>query len=149
MADMTDKPSLVVQAIVDLLVGDWEKYAATKDDIYYGDQSVYARFPSIGVEPVPQERDLNQTGLQQRILFTVHVMVYHGGIKGIDKIKKSADETAEKVVERLHSDRRLGGLVIHGSVTSNEPGAATRGGQLLSANRITWEGLSNYTMPTS
>lgn len=143
---LTDKNSVVTQAIVDWLRDDWDKYAATLDDIYFGDQARYARFPSISVESGPLVRDLNQTGLQQRISFTMYVLVFHGGLKEAELRKKEVDEVTELVVERLQANRQLDGLIIHGHVTNVEPGFAQRGGQLLTTHRITWEGISNYTM---
>lgn len=146
MPTLTDQIHTVTQALVDLLIADWDKYAATKDDIFYGDQAKYARFPSIAVESAPVERTLNQTGLQQRIGFTMYVLIFHGGLRDAQERRKMADETAEKVVVQLQSDRQLGGLIIHGHVTNLEPGYTSRGGQLLVTHRATWEGISNYTM---
>ena len=145
---LTDANSVVTQALVDLLKGDWDTLGTpSKKDIYYGDQPLYPRFPSLAVESQPQNRNLNQTGLQQRIQFTMSIMALTGGLKGMEERRKSADEFAERVVTRLHTDRTLGGIVIHGHATSVEPGFVTRGGSLLVAHLITWEGISNYTMP--
>ncbi|MHA2047127.1 MAG: hypothetical protein ACW99G_20235 [Candidatus Thorarchaeota archaeon] len=144
---LTDKPSVVNQALVDLLVKDWEGIGCElKSDIYYGDQSRYPRFPSISVEAAPTERVLNQTGLQQRILFTSSIMAYYGPIVNAEERWKESDELAERVIAQLHTDRRLGGLIIHGHPTNSEPGFVNRGG-LLTVHRITWEGISNFTMP--
>ena len=79
----------------------------------------------------------------------MYVMVYHGGLRDTQDRRKRTDEVTEAVVEQLHSDRRLDGLLIHSNVSGNEPGFARRGGALLVANRVTWEGISNYTMPRS
>lgn len=147
MPELTDKVSDVTDALIDLLKGNWEKYADTKDDIYYGEQSKFPRYPAITVESAPQNRELQQTGLQQRISYTFYITVYHGLIKSVEGNKRGADLASEAIVDQLHSNRKLNGLVIHGSVTSNEPGFATRGGALVAANRITWTGISNYTMP--
>lgn len=146
---LTDKNSLVTQALVDLLKTKWEYIGCqTRDAIYYGDQARYPSFPSLAVEAAPQDRQLNQTGLQQRIGFTMFIMVYHGLLKGAEERKKDTDEIAERVVETLHDDRQLDGLVIHGHVTGVEPGFINRGG-LLMVHRITWEGISNHVIPRS
>ncbi len=145
---LTDANSVVTQALVDLLVGDWDTLGVpSKKDIYYGDQPLYPRFPSLAVESQPQNRELNQTGLQQRISFTMAIMALTGGLKGMEARRKSGDLFAERVVTRLHTDRTLGGIVIHGHAASVEPGFVTRGGSLLVTHLITWEGISNFTMP--
>ncbi len=145
---LTDANSVVVQALVELLEGDWATIGTdSKKDIYYGDQPLYPRFPSLAVEPSPQTRELNQTGLQQRIRFSMGIMAFSGGLKGMEKRKKEADELAQRVVTRLHTDRTLGGLVIHGHATGVQPGFAQRGGALLVVHLITWDGISNFTMP--
>ncbi len=145
---LTDANSVVTQALVDLLVGDWDTLGVpSKKDIYYGDQPMYPRFPSLAVESNPLERELNQTGLQQRIFFTMSILAFHGGLKTASERRKDNDEFSERVVSRLHTDRTLGGIVIHGHATSVEPGFVQRGGSLLVTHLITWEGISNFTMP--
>jgi hypothetical protein len=145
---LTDRNSVVTQAIVDLLKNNWEVIGCPgPDDIYYGDQSRYPRTPSIAVEPTTQPRELNQTGLQQRIQFSIYIFVYHGPVKRTEVRKKEIDEIAERTVGVLHTDRRLNGLVIHGHPTSVEPGFVSRGGTLQEVHRILWEGISNHTMP--
>ena len=145
---LTDANSVVTQALVDLLIGDWSTIGVpTKKDIYYGDQTLYPRFPSLAVESSPQERELYQTGLQQRISFTMSILAFHGGLKGVSERRKDTDEFAERVLTRLHTDRTLGGLIINGTATSVEPGFVARGGSLLVTHLITWEGISNFTMP--
>jgi hypothetical protein len=146
---LTDKLAVVGQAIKDLLVDDWDGIGvATKADIYYGDQNRYPRTPAISVEMAPQDRELNQTGLQQRIYLRAYIMAIHSPIAEAEKRWKETDEFADKVVAQLHSDRTLGGIVIHSNVTGVEPGAIRRGG-MLAVHRISWEALSNYTMPKS
>src|SRR3990172_8212185 len=108
MADLTDRNSVVTRALVDLLVGDWDGIGvATKEDVYYGDQDRYPRFPAISVESGSQSRELNQTGLQQRIGFTMFCLVYHGPIASISRNREETDAIAEGVVTRLQTDRRL------------------------------------------
>ena len=145
---LTQKNSEVAQALVDLLQDDWQTIGTEKkSDIYYGDQLLYPRFPSVAVEASPQEREIQQTGLQQRIRFTMGIIVVSGGLKGMSERRKDADELAERVVDQIHTDRTLGAIVINGIITSIEPGFITRGGALLVTHLVTWEGLSNFTMP--
>ncbi len=145
---LTDKNSIVAQALVDLLKGDWSGIGVPeKRDIYYGDQLLYPRFPSVAVEASPQEREIQQTGLQQRIRFSMAILVVHGGLKGLSERRKDTDELAERVVDRIHTDRTLDAIVINGNISTVEPGFVSRGGSLLVTHLVTWTGLSNFTMP--
>ena len=145
---LTEKNSEVAQALVDLLQADWDTIGVpNKDDIYYGDQQLYPRFPSVAVESAPQDREIQQTGLQQRIRFHMAIICVTGGLKDMAKRRKDADELAERVVDQIHTDRTLGAIVINGNITNIEPGFITRGGALLVTHLVTWEGLSNFTMP--
>lgn len=145
---LTDKNSEVAQALVDLLRNHWEEIPVSgPDDIYYGDQAQYPRYPSIAVDPAAQDRELNQTGLQERIMFEMYILVVHGPVKGMEDRQFEVDSVTERCVGILHTDRRLGGRVIHGSVSTVEPGFAVRGGALQIVHRITWNGISNAYMP--
>ena len=145
---LTDYNSVVAQALVDLLKDNWSGIGVLeKRDVYYGDQLLYPRFPSVAVEASPQERELQQTGLQQRIRFSMAILAVHGGLKGLSERRKDTDEFAERVVDQIHTDRTLGAIVINGNISSIEPGFVSRGGSLLVTHLIAWTGLSNFTMP--
>lgn len=147
---LTDDQGVVAQALVDLVRKDWSNIGfPTKDDIYYGDQERYPRFPSLAVEPAPTERQLYQTGLQEKIDFTMYLLLFHGPIATTSDRRKETDTLAQSVVDQLHTDRKLGGLVVHGHPTNVEPGFFARGGAMLVAHRITWTGTSRHLMPAS
>lgn len=147
MVTLTDKSAVVGQALKELLIADWDGIGvATKSDVYYGDQSKYPRTPAVSVEMAPQDRQLNQTGLQQRIVLRAYIMAIHSPLAAAEKRWEETDEFADRIVTQLHTNRTLGGLVINGYVTGIEPGALRRGG-MLAVHRISWEALSNYTMP--
>ena len=139
---LTKDPSVVIQALVDLLRTNWETIETPSEtDIYYGDQNRYPRFPSLSVVNIGTDRPLYQTGLQMQVEFQAYVLVYHAIIGSESDLKKKCDERSEIVVGVIESDRKLGGLVVHGHVTRMEPGVASRG-DLLTATRLTWEGQS-------
>ena len=152
MPTLTDSLPLVTQALVDLLISKWMDIGlASQDDVYYGDQFKYPRFAAIAVEAAPVDRDLQQTGLQQRITFTHYFLIYHGSIRDLEGNRKEADQLTHRTITVLNQPevRQLDGLIIHGHVDTVEPGYANRGGALLVTDRLTWTGLSNYTMPRS
>lgn len=140
---LSDKISVITQAYVDLLRSKWEELGlAGPEDVYYGDQARYPRTPSIAVFNSSLERQLSQTGMQARVSVSTWIMIFHMPLKDASAAQKETDEYAEKVEQILHSDRKLGGLLIHSHVARNEPGAAERGGTLLRATRLSVSGLS-------
>lgn len=143
---LTDKLSVVTQYIVDLLRENWYGVTATDKDIYYGDEPKYPRYPSVAVEAGPHLSPLTQTGLQMQHEFTIYILIIHAPITDQQTAKKDTDQRAEAVRDILHTDRRLGGLVIHGHVGEIEPGFVTRGGEKLVASRLTWTGISKSTI---
>jgi hypothetical protein len=139
---LTSKISEVNQALVDLLKESWNEIGANgPDDIYYGDQAKYPRFPSFAIEVGDRANTLYQTGLQTEVEFRAFIMIFHAPIANISSTKKERDELSESVEDIVHTDRRLGGLVVHGHITRIEPGIADRGG-LMHTTRLTWEGQS-------
>lgn len=144
---LTDRTSVVTQALVDLIRKNFHVMGmSSEDDVYYGDQSRYPKFPSVAVEPGPQEREMKATGLQQRVSFDVSIYVYHGPIASQSSNSKATDVLAETLIDIVHSDRQLGGYLIHSHITAIEPGAARRGGALLEVHRLQWSGLSQAIM---
>jgi hypothetical protein len=135
----TDKQSILVQAIVDKMLSN--SAALGIQDVFYGDQDILPRTPVITVQAGPVQKDLVQTGFTTMNTAHVFLTIYHGKIQDVQKNAKSADQLTEAVIDLLHLDKQLGGLVITGYVTTNEPGLADRGG-MLKANRITWQGIS-------
>jgi len=130
--------SIITQAIVDLLAGD-STLGLSK--VYYGDQAGIPQVPSATVEAGTAERSYNQTGLQTNRTVPVIIVIYHGKVADVQSIKKSLDQYAQAVENKLHEDSTLGGLVISGIVTSIEPGIAAVGKSQYLAHRLTWEGL--------
>lgn len=144
---LTDRTSVVTQALVDLIRTKYHQMGmSSEDDVYYGDQSRYPRFPSVAVEPGPQERTLKATGLQQRVSFDLSIFVYHGPLVSQSYNAKQTDALAETLIDIVHSDRQLGGYLIHSHITAIEPGAVRRGGALLVVHRLTWSGMSQANM---
>ncbi len=134
MSDM----SVITQAIVDLLKGD---ETLGLKEVYYGDQGGIPLTPSATVELGNKTREYNQTGLQTNVVPQIQVVIYHGLLVDVQKIKKELDQFVQAVEDLLHVDNTLGGLVISGIVTSVEPGVAVVGKAQFYAHRMTWEAM--------
>jgi hypothetical protein len=136
----TDSVEVITQYIVDLLEAN--KVALGLTDVWYGDQQLVPRTPSCAVEAGPKNRALAAMPRVTQNSFIVYVLVYVAKIQDVQSTHKTAIQMAEAIEEVLHGDPTMGDNVIHGYCTSIEPGYAVRGGTLMRASRITWEGLT-------
>ena len=134
MSDM----SVITQAIVDLLKGD---STLGLKEVYYGDQGGIPLTPSATVELGNKTRAYNAIGIQTNVVPEIHIVIYHGLVADVQKIKKDLDQFVQLVENKLHVDNTLGGLVISGIVTSVEPGVAVVGKTQFYAHRMTWEAI--------
>lgn len=132
----------VTQALVDLLRDTWEDLQLEgPDDVFYGDQDKLPHHPAITVEGTNVQRPLTGTGMITTETYTIYIMVYHSSIKVGAVTKKELDEYKDLVVTKIHSQKKVGG-VIHGHVTQEESGTADRAGTLMRAYRLRWEGMA-------
>ena len=125
----------VTQAVVDLLLANpqlgWK-------EVLYGDIDRVPKTPMITVESGPVESDWPPNpGFWTQHNFLIYVMCYFCKVVEQAQLKKEADSFAERVRDIIHLNKTLNGIVIHGNVTSFEPGIARRGGAKLRANRLT------------
>lgn len=141
--------SEVTQALVDLLRDNWVTLELeTEEDVYYGDQPKLAHHPSITVEGTVVERPLTNTGMVVTKEFNVFIMIYHSALNNISVKRKEVDEYYEGVVDLIHTDKKLGGLVVHGHVIRDEVGAADRGGTLMRTIRLTYQAINRESIWT-
>lgn len=139
----TDKPSQVVQYMVDYLRDNWENINLNSpDDVYYGDQFRYPRWPSIAVQTANMRRSLNAVGSHTNNDFQLYILIFHGPLQNEQITERESMEYAETVMDLLHADRSLGGQMVHSYITVAEPGVAERGGAAVRTTRLTWEGLT-------
>ena len=132
----------VTQAVVDTLRDKWQHLQLeSPDDVYYGDQAMLAHHPSITVEGTNVDRPLTGTGMITTETYTIFIMIYHSSIKVSTITKKEIDEYKDLVVNVLHSDKKIGG-VIHGHVSQEESGVAEKAGTLLRGYRLRWDGTA-------
>lgn len=139
MTANTDSLEEIVTHIVDFLENKTE---LGLQDVYYGDQTVIPRTPCLAVEGVEKVRELKGIPFQTENTFQVSLLLYHAKVQSNEMTRKQCDAHAHEVEAALHEDVTFEGLVIWGFVRRIESGYATRGGNLMYASRLTWEGLT-------
>lgn len=140
--DLSDNPAEVAQYIMSLVQGS---PLIPADNVMYGDQQLIPRTPFACVETGPMISELAGAPYMMQNDITVYLMVYHVNLKdpdGEQMTRKECDQMAYDLRTLLHTDKTMGGLVIHGHVTRMDPGYAQRQNKLLKMTRITWSGLS-------
>lgn len=147
---LTRKNTVVAQQIVDHLRQQWSFLGLPQEqNVYYGDEDKYPSTPAIAVEPGPRRSPVANTGLFQTHEFTIFILTFLSRISGnLPQTRKLSDELAEKIEVAMNANLTLDGAVIHGHVVNVEPGVATRG-ELMFANRLTWEGISRTQVGSS
>lgn len=141
---MTKYPSVVWQALVDLLRTKWIDIPLNQpDDVYLGEQSRYPRTPAVAVVMTTTNRVLTQTGMQATISFNGYALVIHAPIQNVSFTNLEVAKQTENIVDILDGDKSLGGLLVHSFVVSSEIGVlGTGGGELMITTRLTWAGFS-------
>lgn len=137
----TDKPTLVTQAIVDLLTTN--KVSLGLKAIHYGDTRLVPAYPVALVESGPKAKPLDGSATRRfRVTLSTIITVLHGKVQDVDTTKKATEEFAEAIEAKIEEDFTLGGLVIFGHVSAIDPGIAAREGVMVRASRLTWEAIS-------
>lgn len=146
---MTDKLSVVTQAVVDKL----KAYQAptnlfSNNNVYFGDEQLIPRVPSAVVNPDPgYTAELTGTGMQKRNTFSLQIILYHAKLGEGNIRRKEVVELAEGVMDYLHEDRQFGGMLYHSFVNSIEPGyQQLMDRTFMVATKIGWEGYSKTHM---
>lgn len=117
------------------------------EGVFYGDQQKIGRTPCICVEPGRQVDELRGAPMIFKHTFNIYILLYLARVQDNQTSRMEIDRLVEKVVAVLDSDRTLGqspkNLVTQSWVISREPGYALRGGTLMNAVRIHWNGFSH------
>lgn len=113
-------------------------------DIYWPDQQKIPRTPCVCIDSGDYQRTLTGIGGKGRTdnTFVVVLMCYLCKVQDIQLTEQSVEDFAEGIMDALHADVTLGGVVTHGFVTRIEPGYASRANTLYRTARVTWEGLT-------
>lgn len=136
---LTDKSTPVTQKMHDIL--EARKVPLGLADVYYGDQDQIPTFPAACVFSGPRTRRVTETG-KPEVVISVTIIIYFGRIQSSELNIKRTEEISEAVEDELHKNRSMDGLVVHGYVTSVDPGVALKNDVMIKATRITWEARS-------
>ena len=117
---------------------------------YFGDQEKLPTTPVVCVEPGIKRNLLRQAAGARMldIVFELTLLVYHSFITSPQENRRGADALAEAVEAVVHSDRTLGGLVIHGYCPEIQSGYTTKSGSLVRANKILYQATSQHLLPS-
>lgn len=136
----TAKSSEIVQAIVDLFNVSATKKAIGLKQIYYGEQSLIPEVPTLTVEAGDKRRELRSTGMDTLVEIPVYLVIFHSRLADYQDVLVEADTLTEAIEDELHkaANITLGGLIIHGFVSSVEPGYSSRGATVFVSHRLTF-----------
>lgn len=142
----TDNPAEVTEYIIQLLQEDnGATTSVPEGNVWYGDQELIPRTPFVCVETGPMRSELAGVSVMLQNDMTIYLMVYHTNLRdpeGEQMTRRECDQMSYDIRTLLHSDKQMGGLVIHGHVTAMDPGYARRQNSLMKTTRITWSGLT-------
>lgn len=119
-------------------------------DVFYGDQDRLPSTPVVCVEPGIKRNLLRQAagGRMLDIVFELTLLSYHSFIQSPQENRRGADALAEAVEAVVHSDRQLGGRVIHGYCVDVQSGYVNKSGSLVRSNKISYQATSQFLLPS-
>lgn len=149
MATPAQFPSEVAQRIFALLQDNQATLLTADGQLLYGDQSKIGSTPTVCVEAGPTARTLGGVPNRTENNFTCYIIVYWAKVDSNQVTKLASEQCAESIARYLDQNLILqrssdGGIVIHGFVSSIEPGYSfkNQGNTLMHSVRLTWTGKS-------
>lgn len=116
-------------------------------DVFYGEQTKYPRTPAVALESDTKRREINGAPRRTENDLNAFIIIYHSPVSDVQKTRRDVDLLAEAIENLVHSDSRLGGLVIHSLVDQMQSGYATRGGTQYRSCRLSVSGKSQSQLP--
>ena len=148
--------AVIAQLLVDKISGHAASFVIpfTSADVYYGDQNIIPRTPTVCVEPDNKQRRLAGVPNMTENDFTIFILVYINKVQELQVSRKQADNLAYDIEQYIHQDLELknGGStpnLIHGYVISSESGFVFKQGTLYRSARLTYHGLSKTSLPVA
>lgn len=113
-------------------------------DIFFGDQTLIARTPTACIEPNTVERIMNSTGFMTDNAVTAFIMLYHGKVQDKQLNRVQCLQYAEAIARVIHTgdNKNLGGLVVHGYISTLDAGFAVRSNSWFMVTRMTYHAVS-------
>jgi hypothetical protein len=118
--------------------------------VYYGDQNLIPKTPSLCVQPGTVERTLSGALWQTDNFIDVLLLIYHGEVQSKQVNQEECDVFTVAVEDFLHTDHYLSNtgidaaapLITQGFVTRIEAGSLRRDGKLMFASRLTYRAFT-------
>jgi hypothetical protein len=140
-------PSEVAQRILALLEDAQVTLYGADSQILYGDQSRIGVTPTVCVEAGATTRTLAGVPSRTQNDHVTSILIYWAKVDSNQVTKLQSEQAGEATARYLDDNLTLerggdGGIVIHGYVTSIEPGYRFRdkGQNLYHSVRLTWQG---------
>jgi hypothetical protein len=149
MAAPIQFPSEVAQRILAILIDSQISLVGSDGMILYGDQNRVPVTPTVCVESGETVRALAGVGMNGRTEnnLTAFILVYWAQVDSNQVTKLAAEQCSENIAKLLDTNPTLalggdGGVVIHGFVTSIDPGYSFKNNNstLYYSARLTWTG---------
>lgn len=124
------------------------------DDIYYGDQDLLPRTPSVCIEPNDKNRSLAGAPNMTDNEFEIYAMIYHNKVQSNATTRQEVDQLAYEIEAWIHKDLQLKlgtstPALIHGFVVSNESGYTFKNNTLYRTARLTYKGKNKTSLAES
>lgn len=135
---LTHNPVLITDAIIAALEESDDLL-----DVFYGHENIIARSPAATVSTDQMVRQLYATGEMTQNEIAVEIQVHYSEAGRSEMDTRSCELLAVSLIPLLEADRTLGGLVIHGFVSSITPvGRVRNGSKLLKSGQLTYTAKS-------
>jgi len=139
-------PSQVAQRIKALLDVAQSDLLGDSSQIFYGDQNRFGVTPTVCIESGTVTRNLAGVPSRTENILTAYILLYWSKVDSNQQTKLDSEQCAEAIARYLDGNLTLeldgdGGIVIHGFVSTIEPGYSIKGqsGMYYSV-RLTWTG---------
>lgn len=139
---LTDSTLVLANRFFDIL--DQNKAIVGLEDVWFGDQQLIPKTPTLCVEPGIKRRDLQGVPDMTRMTIDTNFLIYHSPVRETQTARRECIDVAEQV-ERFLNENYLrlesaegNQLIIHGFVTLFDPGYAYKLGTLHSSVLMTW-----------
>lgn len=139
----------------DYIIGmlDDAKPALGLEYIAQNDEDLLPAYPAVLVQADRTDREIHTTN-QFRVEFHIDIWVFHAELSVNTATRSRKDiQLATDIRKLLHSDRTLGGHIIHGFVDGEFPGISARVSNNVRTGvvttRLTWAGSNRVLFESS
>lgn len=140
MGSLTDSLLVVSKYLYESL--EAEKDSLGFKAVWYDIEGLAPTTPAVIIEPQNKSRAISNTGHMVENTFQVSIILLHSRMASKSETNEESLEFAEAIEAHLHSDKTLGGLIVHGYVTGLQQGSVNLQRTLLRATALSWQGMS-------